>query len=53
MKISSLLLQRGASRGLTLAQIGQVLCRPDEDDEEPSLLETIVDKAQLCANMRQ
>ena len=52
MKISSLLLQRGAAKGLTLAQIGQVLCRPDEDDQEPSLLEKIVDKAQLCANMR-
>ena len=52
MKISTLLLQRGASKGLTLAQIGQVLCRPDEDDQEPSLLEKIVEKAQLCANMR-
>jgi hypothetical protein len=45
MKISSLLLKRAAAKGLTLAQIGQILCRPDDDDETPSLLEKIVDKA--------
>jgi len=39
MKISSLLLQTGAARGLTLAKIGKILCRPDEDDSEPSILE--------------
>ena len=46
MKVSTLLLKRAASRGLTLAQIGQIICRPDDDDTEPSLLEQIVEKAQ-------
>ena len=27
------------------------MCRPDEDDEQPSLLEQIVRKARMCANM--
>jgi hypothetical protein len=53
IKISTLLLKRGASRGLTLAQIGKILCRPDEDDSEPSLLEKIVKKAELCTNAKQ
>lgn len=51
MRISSTLLQRGAAAGLTLAQIGQILCRPDEDDSLPSLLERIVEKARLIADM--
>jgi len=46
MKISTLLLQKGAANGLTLAQIGQLICRPDEDDSEPSTLEKIVMKAE-------
>ena len=33
MRISSTLLKKGAEAGLTLTQIGQILCRPDEDDE--------------------
>lgn len=37
--------------GLNLTQIGQLLCRPDEDDTQPSLLERIVDKARLIADM--
>ena len=52
LKISSLLLKRAASKGLTLTQIGQILCRPDDDEEAPSLLEKIVNKAQLLANLR-
>lgn len=28
------------------------MCRPDEDEDELSLLEKIVNKAQLCANLR-
>lgn len=52
IKISTLLLKEAAIRGLTLTQIGQVMCRPDEDDTAPSLLEKIVTKAQLCANMK-
>jgi hypothetical protein len=52
MKISTLLLKEGARSGLTLADIGQVLCRPDDDDTQPSLLEKIVNKAHLIANMR-
>ena len=51
MRISSTLLKKGAEAGLTLSQIGQILCRPDEDDEQPSLLEQIVRKARMCANM--
>jgi len=31
-----------AEEGLTLEQIGQILCRPDDDDTVPSLLEKIV-----------
>ena len=52
MKISSLLLKKATSKGLTLSQIGQIMCRPDDDEEAPSLLENIVSKAQLCANLR-
>lgn len=51
MRISCTLLKKGAEAGLNLSQIGQILCRPDEDDEEPSLLEQIVRKARMCANM--
>ena len=46
MKVSSLLLKKAAARGLTLQQIGQILCRPDDDDSEPSPLEKIVKKAE-------
>lgn len=52
MKISSLLLKKAAAKGLNLAQIGQFICRPDDDEEAPSLLEKIVDKAQLYTNTR-
>jgi len=52
IKISSLLLKKAASQGLTLTQIGQIMCRPDDDEEQPSLLEKIVNKAQLCANLK-
>lgn len=51
MRISNMLLKKGAAAGLTLANIGQILCRPDEDDEQPSMLETMVSKARVCANM--
>ena len=34
-----MLLKKGAIAGLTLADIGKILCRPDEDDEIPSILE--------------
>ena len=46
MRISTLLLQVGARMGLTLAQIGSILCRPDEDDQLPSELETLVAEAE-------
>jgi len=39
MRISSTLLKKGAEAGLNLCQIGKILCRPDCDDEEISLLE--------------
>jgi hypothetical protein len=42
VRISSILLQVGALHGLTLADIGLILCRPDHDDEELSELEQVV-----------
>ena len=45
IRISTTLLKSAAEEGLTLEQIGQILCRPDEDDSMPSLLEKIVQKA--------
>jgi hypothetical protein len=51
MRISATLLQKGAEAGLTLQQIGEILCRPDDDDEQPSILEQIVKRARTCANM--
>ena len=51
MRITTTLLKKGAEAGLTLAQIGQILCRPDEDDEQPSLLEKMVKRARICSNM--
>ena len=51
MKISTILLKKAAACGLNLAEIGRILCRPDEDDGIPSLLEKIVQKAELCSNL--
>lgn len=51
-KIASLLLKNGAKRGLNLAQISQILCRSDEDETAPSILEKIVEKASLCSNLK-
>jgi DNA-binding transcriptional MerR regulator len=53
MRISSTLLKESASAGLTLEEIGQILCRPDEDDSMPSLLERLIDKARLITDMMQ
>lgn len=39
MKISALLLQMAAAKGLTLAKISKILCRPDDSEEELSILE--------------
>jgi hypothetical protein len=39
MRISATILKKGAEAGLTLAQIGEIICRPDEDDEQLSILE--------------
>lgn len=50
IRISTLLLKRGAEAGLNLAQIGQILCRPDEDDSVESLLEKLVTKARQNAD---
>jgi hypothetical protein len=49
MKISSLLLKKAAKLGLTLYQIGQVICRPDDDETCPSKLEEIVAEAESVA----
>lgn len=51
MRISTTLLKSAALEGLTLEQIGQILCRPDEDDSLPSLLEKIVHKARQITDM--
>jgi len=51
IRISTTLLHRAARAGLNLEQIGQILCRPDDDDTQPSLLERIIDKARLIADM--
>mmetsp|Transcript_34857 Transcript_34857/g.53522 ORF Transcript_34857/g.53522 Transcript_34857/m.53522 type:complete len:168 (+) Transcript_34857:1371-1874(+) len=53
MRISSLLLKMGAEKGLTLSQIGSILCRPDEDDEQPSILEKIVENARKITDMKK
>lgn len=47
MKVSTLMMQRAAAKGMTLAEMSQIFCRPDDDDTEPSPLEKIVAKAQL------
>ncbi len=52
MKITTLLLKRAAARGLTLTQLSEIFCRPDEDDQKPSLLEAIVQKATLCSSLK-
>lgn len=52
MKITTLLLKAAAAKGLTLAQIGEIFCRPDEDDTIQSLLECIVQKATLCSSLK-
>jgi hypothetical protein len=52
MKITTLLLKRAAARGLTLTQMSEIFCRPDEDDTKPSLLENIVQKASLCSSLK-
>lgn len=51
IRISTSLLKSAAEEGLTLEQIGQILCRPDEDDSMPSLLEKIVQKARQITDM--
>ena len=51
IRITTTLLQMGARQGLTLESICKILCRPDEDESMPSLLERIVDKARLIADM--
>lgn len=51
VRISTTLLKCAAEEGLTLEQIGQILCRPDEDDTLPSLLEKIVQKARQITDM--
>ena len=51
MRISTTLLKSAAEEGLTLEQIGQILCRTDEDDSLPSLLEKIVHKARQITDM--
>ena len=51
IRISTTLLKSAAEEGLTLEQIGQILCRPDEDDSIPSLLEKIVQKTRQITDM--
>lgn len=56
IRITGTLLKKGALAGLTLNQIGSILCREDDfdDDPEPSVLEKIVTKAQeMAKSIRQ
>ena len=46
IKISGLMLKQCIKRGLNLQQIGEILCRPDDDDTLFSTLEKIVMKAE-------
>lgn len=39
IKITGSLLKEAARQGLTLAQIGKILCRPDDDETQESPLE--------------
>ena len=52
MKITTLLLKKAAESGLTLASIGYILCRPDDDESQESLLEKFVERARLNADMK-
>eukprot|EP00743_Colponemidia_sp_Colp-15_P003410 GILK01003684.1.p1 GENE.GILK01003684.1~~GILK01003684.1.p1 ORF type:complete len:739 (-),score=166.20 GILK01003684.1:243-2459(-) len=47
MRITGLLLKKGASAGLSLFEIGSILCRDDFD--QPSELEYVVKQAELVA----
>lgn len=51
IRITGILLKKGAEAGMTLHQIGSLLCRSDDydDEPEPSVLEKIVSKAQEMA----
>ena len=51
IKITQMLLKKGAAAGLTLADIGKILCWPDDDDEIPSILEKIVKRARTFGEM--
>ena len=57
IRITGTLLRKGAAAGLTLNQIGKMLCREDDfdddDDEKPSLIEEIVERAQIMAKNRR
>lgn len=46
MRISNILLKLGAREGLTLAQIGKILCRTIDEDDKMSVLETVVARAE-------
>jgi hypothetical protein len=50
MRISNMLLIKGVEAGLTLAQIGEILCRPDDDSTVPSILEGLVKSARLITD---
>lgn len=53
MRISNILLKLGAREGLTLAQIGKILCRTIDEDDKMSVLETVVARAeQQCSSLR-
>ncbi len=51
IKISTLLLKKAAAAGLTLVDIGKIMCRPYDDMDHPSLLETIVTRSRGLADM--
>jgi len=51
MRISGTLLKVGARMDLTLEQIGFILCRPDQDEDQNSLLEDLVLEAELSVEV--
>lgn len=53
MRISCTLLKKGAAAGLNLGEIGKIWCRTDDEGEIPSILEILVERAQLQAEIIQ
>jgi len=51
VRIANTVLKIGAANGLTLNQIGSMIYRSGLDENQPSLVETLVDKAEKIINL--